>query len=72
MSNKDDVLSDDEQEFMTTPGSIGEYVYGDCPQCALNGRKHIVVICRKCGAPPVADGCICDAVARRPMSKLLN
>lgn len=71
-----DTLPDFEQTFITLENSIGEYVYGDCPTCAAQGYDyacpHTILICRNCGAPPTAKGCICDAMANRPMSKLLS
>jgi hypothetical protein len=53
-------LPDFEKTFVKIKGSIGEYVYDDCPQCKINGRQHTILVCRNCGAPPVASGCICD------------
>lgn len=51
--------------YIQIDGSFGQYIYGDCPTCKARGGaeecKHTVLICRNCGAPPTAKGCICDA-----------
>ena len=58
------ILADErraEKEVYSLPGSIGEYQRGLCPTCLNSGYKHIVDICRICGAPPALDGkCVCD------------
>ena len=47
-------IPDFEQVFIVRKGSIGEYVYDDCPSCAARGEKspHQILVCRNCGAQP--------------------
>ena len=47
--------------YETFPGSIGEYVPGQCQQCTASGRFHEVMVCQVCGWPPAGDSkCACD------------
>lgn len=70
----ENTLPDFDQIYMTREGSIGEYVYGDCPTCAASDDpcEHTILICRVCGAPPLASGCVCDARFRNLKAKQIN
>ena len=60
-------MPDFNSEFITIDGSKGEFIYDDCPVCKSSGKsdcQHTVLICRNCGAPPTAKGCICDAAPK--------